>query len=285
MGAYKIGEIANSCKILEPDVIIITGVASQHLDLFKSFQNIVKAKYEIIENAKEDAVVILNGDSEGALRVATKSNKKEIIYSTEKHTNLFSSNIKNKDTKFVFDVNYKKTKERFKVSMLGYHNISNILGATGVALQFNMKLKEIAEALKSMKNISRPFLKHSPLGLKILDDSKNSNPEGFKAALNVLDKLKAKRKILVTQGILELGNRREETYNLLSKRISKVVDIFVTSDDLLAGLVQDQRGGVRTYYFRDLSKQINFLRDTVTNEDILLLEGANLKVKKALLTD
>ncbi|MCX4287636.1 MAG: Mur ligase family protein, partial [Clostridia bacterium] len=57
MGARHLGDIAELCEICPPDISVITGVCGQHIDTFLTFQNIVKAKGEILAYTKERAVI------------------------------------------------------------------------------------------------------------------------------------------------------------------------------------------------------------------------------------
>lgn len=64
-------------------------------------------------------------------------------------------------------------------------------------------------------------------GLKMIDDSYNSNPLGFKRAINCFKNYPGYQKIIVTPGMIELGDRQDEQNSLLAKKAAEVVDIFV----------------------------------------------------------
>ena len=51
MGAYKRGDIRELCNLASPQIGILTAVGPQHLERFKSIENIAKTKYELIEVA------------------------------------------------------------------------------------------------------------------------------------------------------------------------------------------------------------------------------------------
>ncbi|MEA1936870.1 MAG: UDP-N-acetylmuramoyl-tripeptide--D-alanyl-D-alanine ligase [Patescibacteria group bacterium] len=69
MGAYKIGEIAEICNIVKPEIGILTGINEQHLDLFGSIENTVKAKFELIEALPENGLAIINSSIKQNLRI------------------------------------------------------------------------------------------------------------------------------------------------------------------------------------------------------------------------
>lgn len=57
MGAYEIGDIATTAKLLQPDIAIITALGDQHLERFGSVENLIFGKYELFAYAKSDAAL------------------------------------------------------------------------------------------------------------------------------------------------------------------------------------------------------------------------------------
>ena len=82
MGAYTVNEVKDATDIVKPDISIVTGIDSQHISLFGSQENILRAKFEIIEYAKKNAVAILNGDNPYTLKMADMTIKEKLIYFT-----------------------------------------------------------------------------------------------------------------------------------------------------------------------------------------------------------
>lgn len=286
MGAYKKGEIAEICRIVKPDVATVTAIGQQHLALFGSIVNTLKAKYEIIKNSKKDAVVVLNADSDMITRIAGKSRRKEVFYSTEKEVDVWASDIKSSNDGLEFNVHYKDEVKRIEAGVVGQHNVSNILAATAISLQFDISLNEIAHILKSKTSdseIGRLSLKQSKFGYKIIDDSYNSNPKGFQAALDLLDSQKAERKILVTIGLIELGDSMEEVYKRLSKKVCSVCDVVVTTDSRMAKIVQKKCRKVQVMFYNNVKEQLDFLKREIGEKDIVLFEGPNKKLLNEVL--
>lgn len=60
MGAYTKGNIAELCDLVHPNISIITGITLQHLERFKTLDNIIDAKFEILECLKEDDFAIVD---------------------------------------------------------------------------------------------------------------------------------------------------------------------------------------------------------------------------------
>jgi UDP-N-acetylmuramoyl-tripeptide--D-alanyl-D-alanine ligase len=286
MGAYKRGEIKAICDITPPDIAVLTAISDQHLALFGTIENTLKAKYEIVENSKKDTVIVLNGDDDMVLRVAGKSPKKEVVYSIKKELDVWASDIRSKNDRLVFNVHAKGKTKRFEVRILGEYNVSNVLAATAVALQLGMKLEEIAKALKEgsqKKQIGRLSIKRSKFGYRVIDDSYNSNFNGFLASLDLLDKGNSDRRILVTIGILELGSDREKAYKQLAEKIVEVCDTLLTSDEELVKSVKRVNKDFEIVFDKGVDKQLNYLRNKVGKNDVVLFEGPNLRLTQEVL--
>lgn len=56
MGAYTKGDIAEITNFLPPDICILTKLGDQHLERFGSFNNLVKAKYELFDGGAVGAL-------------------------------------------------------------------------------------------------------------------------------------------------------------------------------------------------------------------------------------
>lgn len=64
MGAYKRGDIRELCNLVSPEIGILTAVGPQHLERFKSIENIAKTKYELIESLPPNGLAVFNNDNE-----------------------------------------------------------------------------------------------------------------------------------------------------------------------------------------------------------------------------
>ncbi len=73
MGAYRKGEIGRSSFLAKPQIGVLTGLNNQHLSLFGSKENIIEAKYELIESLPQDGLAVFNGDNEESIILYKKT--------------------------------------------------------------------------------------------------------------------------------------------------------------------------------------------------------------------
>ena len=211
MGAKKVGEIAYLCRFIEPQYGILTAVGSQHLETFLTLDNIKKTKYELIENLTKNGVAVFNGDNKIVKELYDKTIEKEKLYVAINDDNAFvcAKNLKVTSNGSQFDIVI-KGENSISVStiLLGRHNIENILMAVAMSVKLGLTAEQIKKGIKMLISVPhRLELIKTANNVTILDDSFNASVEGSESALNVLKLFDAKNKIVMTPGLVELGDR------------------------------------------------------------------------------
>ena len=215
MGAKNVGDIKEICKIVHPDTAIITSVGPQHLNTFKSIENIVKTKFELADAVKEKGgkVYLLN-DNE---LIRAKSKEYDaVMYGTTDGSEFKAENIRCSKSGTQFDVVFGGERISLSTKLLGMHNVVNITGAVAMAYQLGVSPRDIVYAVSKLEQTEhrlqlKPFIKGSTL----IDDAYNANPEGCLEAVRVLGSFEGMKKIIVTPGLVELGEKEYEcNYNL-----------------------------------------------------------------------
>ena len=150
-------------------------------------------------------------------------------------------------------------KEHFKTNLLGRANIYNILSAVALARYLGINISSIKRAVSLLKPTEhRLELKKYNDKVTIIDDAFNSNPEGSKMALEVLDLMDG-YKVIVTPGMIELGERQNDLNKEFGRYISDVADMVI-----LVGEKQTKpilEGLIDKHYDRDKIFVINDVKD------------------------
>lgn len=230
MGAKNIGDIKELCDIVNPTLGIITAVGPQHLETFKTIENIANTKFELADACiKNGGTVYANFDSEDAKTKAKSSAEYANIISYGSSDALSTAtNIKMTESGTQFDVNYKNHKFSLTTKLLGKHNLINLLGAATLALDLGVDEKQIRYAVSTINAPAhRLELKSFINGSLLIDDAYNSNPVGSLEAVNVLASFDGKKKILVTPGLVELGEKEYECNFALGAKAAENCDIVI----------------------------------------------------------
>lgn len=290
MGAYKRGDISELCRLAPPEIGILTAVGPQHLERFRSIENIAKAKYELIEALPSEGLAVINYDNDICAELADNTHSVSVNrYSMESRNSenemirYKANNIRQSDKGLSFNV-YDDEEGQVEINtrLLGKHNVSNILGAIAVSRHCGMDLNEIHDALEKLEPVPhRLELKPVTTGVTVIDDSFNSNPDGAKAALEVLTDFVSEnggKKVLVTPGMVELGEREYEENKKLGIHAAKVCDLVIlvgleTTDAILDGLKHEEYPEKQICKVKDLPEAQVQLAQNLKPGDVVLFEN------------
>jgi UDP-N-acetylmuramoyl-tripeptide--D-alanyl-D-alanine ligase len=117
--------------------------------------------------------------------------------------------------------------------LLGAHAIGHVLAGVAVASRYGRSLAELAEAVARLAPVEhRLQLLEGTSGVTVIDDAFNSNPEGAEVALQVLDAMPARKRVIVTPGIIELGDLQYEANRRFGRRAAGVADALIVVAEL-----------------------------------------------------
>lgn len=224
MGADRKNDINRICKILKPHYAILTSIGAQHLETFKTINNIILTKNQIMQNLQPGGVGIYNCSNALVYELYKKAKNKKIDVAKE-GGKYYAKDIEVSEKGTKFKVVAKGKTYELKTKLLGEHNVTNILLAIAVANELKVTTKQITKAVENLQPVKNrlELVKLAGGGL-ILDDSFNSNPQGAKEALKVLSFFTDYKKIVITPGMVELKNKAyEENFNF-GKAIGRVAD-------------------------------------------------------------
>lgn len=284
MGAYRKGEIATSAAMVRPGIAILTGIGPQHLSLFGSMQNIQEAKYELIAALPEKGLAIFNGDDDHTRSLFRQCKNPKRIYTTDPLSDPTIAGIRAESIRFVnggMEIRIKdgKETETITTSLLGRHNATNLLGAVSVARALGMDYEEIQAGIKTIRPIAHTL--QTLRGIKettVVDDSYSGNVRGVFAALDVLSRMKGRRKILVLQPLIELGPAAEKAHKEIGAKIGEVCDYcIVVASDYFAPLYREALAAgmnkTAMMCIPDTHQALRKIQELSDKGDIILLEN------------
>ncbi len=230
MGAKQKGDIKEICDLVHPDYGIITAVGEMHLETFKSIENVQSTKFELADALPASGVVVVNNDFEYCANRAV-SNVEAIRYavSNPAYADFVATDIEYSPTGTKFKI---KGKDNFELELhshlIGECNISNLVAAVIMALQLGVTSERIKYAVEAIEQVEhRLNVKRTPGGVTIIDDAFNSNPQGSRMAVETLGRFNSGKRIVVTPGMIELGDRQYDLNAKFGEYIAENVDIAV----------------------------------------------------------
>lgn len=274
MGARHVGDIADICKLAQPDMAIITSIGPQHLETFGSVENIVRTKLELADAVKGKGPVFLNFDS--AL-VAEHSYDQEMVSYGQKGKDYAVSDVQIGRGGSVFTVTAPDgSAQEYRTRLLGSANVQNIAGAVAVAHRMGVSLKAMVPAVRQLEGAPHRLELKQAGDITIIDDAYNSNPAGAAVALETLGMCRGGR-VVITPGLVELGDKELEYNKALGQKAAASCDLLilvgsqVRTDAILAGA---KEGGM---------EESAILRADTVQEAMTMARGARLEEKMVLL--
>ena len=277
MGAKQVGDIKYLCNLIQPKHAIITSVGSQHLLTFKSEENIAKTKYELVEAV--NGIVVFNGNSEGAVRLYNKCNKEKYLTTTENQECFCQvKNIKTTESGSEFVLCLDKQEILCNTKIIGKHNIEDIALASVMAYKLEVPLNLIAQAISELKPMAHRMEIIKSKGLTIIDNAYNSSVESSKSALNTLSLFTSGNKIVVTPGIVEMGEKEREVNINFGEDIAKVANKVIivnnaNKDSISQGLINSNFNPENIFFAESLNDAREVLKNITASGDVVLFEN------------
>jgi UDP-N-acetylmuramoyl-tripeptide--D-alanyl-D-alanine ligase len=164
--------------------------------------------------------------------------------------------------------------------LLGEHNIQNMLLAAAVAREFDIRIETAALAASKMEPVEHRLELKRRNGLTVIDDAFNSNPVGAKNALDVLSSFESGKKIIITPGMIELGEREDEMNKEFGRQIARSeVDVAILVGDAQTAAIQrgieeeNSSGDTEVHVVKSLFAANDLLNELAVEGDVVLYEN------------
>lgn len=235
MGAKNVGDIEEICRIADPDMGVITSIGPQHLETFGSIESVIATKFELADHVLHNhGTVFLNVDNPYiAQRAEGIPAGSKITYGIRESKDqpapgFYAAGLSCGRNGSAFEIVGDGRRVAVSTRLLGMHSVLNILAAASTAFHLGLTDSEVKYAVSQLKPAPhrlelKPFLN----GAVLIDDAYNANPEGCLEAVRVLGGFEGMRKIIVTPGLVELGEKEYDCNYQLGLAAGKTCDVII----------------------------------------------------------
>jgi murE/murF fusion protein len=282
----KKGEINSLSKIIKPDVGVITNISYAHIKNFKNIKEIALAKSEIIQNIKVDGYFIVNADDyfyNFHKKIALKRKLNILSFSIKNtNSNVYLKFIKKEKYKYKIFININNINKYFYLNTYYENDIKNLLAAIAIISIFKDVEKLDSNifygnhALEGRGDVSK--IKLFKKNFYLIDQSYNSNPLSMNSALKNFDMIKVnpEKKHLILGDMLELGKHSKKLHAEVAKIINKtsIKNVSVIGKHMRHSYSifhNDKKGSI----LKNNSKIISLIKNTINNNDYLMIKGSN----------
>ena len=282
MGAYKQGSIRELCELTPPHAAIITGIGTAHLERFGNADVIKKAKGELAQAVPEVGILVCNGDSPGARLIANENRKKTtLLYGLDKQQGTLDCWISHTETTLkgtYFKIEWEGKIFNGFTPLLGKSSLSNIAAAFTMACALGSQPEYVLAAIANLEVVDNRLQIQKEREAVFLRDAYNSNPLGFASALEVMQSLSGNKKILMTPGIIELGQEQYDENEKIGRKAATVCDFALIVNEENRKALEDglRAGGMlneKILFCATRKEAFDKLSHLLEKDDVVLIEN------------
>ncbi|OCL90000.1 Mur ligase family protein [Aliarcobacter thereius] len=252
-GARVKGDIKTIANFLDPQYVIIGSVGEQHIEYFKSLENIKNTKKELLLSKRVKKAFV---------HKSTDLEDRNFIEVFPKELKILKSDLDGLHFSFLIN----KKEEDFFAPILGSFNAINLSAVILLALEFGLSLEEIRKTLKTLPQVEHRLQKIEAGGKLIIDDSFNGNYEGMMEAFNISKNHKGRR-VVITPGLVESN---DESNIKIAKKIDEVFDFVIITGELNLEILEKNINKDKVFVLKDKSKMQDILASSTKSGDLIL---------------
>ena len=314
MGMFRRGDIAELCELTHPTIGVITAIGPMHLERLGSIEAIAAAKGELLAALPPDGHFVTNGEDPRCVELARGAHVPVTLFGIHDDANPDPAAVvapasptdgiparttpypkKNPDVRVIArDVQLVDGRTTFQLQLdgpnshripvsaglLGRHNVLNLLAAAAVGRVLEISPERIVAGLAQ---VQAPAHRLQPIhnrraGVVVIDDAYNSNPDGAAAALEVLREHPAARRLLVTPGMVELGELEAQLNRDFGEHAGAVCDLAILvgparTAPIREGFASAGMDPAAVHVVRDIAEATALLARLTRAGDVVLFEN------------
>ena len=273
MGAYKKGEIKKILEMTPLDVSVLMAVSNQHLALFKTRENLMKAKAEIFSNLNDNAKVYINFESVS----------KEILAFIPKEISITGFERTNKDFKLISRVpklHIMVGNNNYSLNIFAPYLEANMYLAIKIAFDLGVGVNRIQKTLLNLQ-VFENFMKVKGVKPQFIIDDYNSTQDGVLGMLKTIEQdfEKDQKRLFLFSGILELGNEEELVHKEILNMAENLFDLILIPKSLNLSIKSKKV----IIFDGDVLKLNAFLSKNLNLYDLVYVSGRQYAATKNLI--
>lgn len=280
MGMNHFKEIEYLANIGRPDIAVITNIGESHIANLGSQEGIFKAKMEITTFFDNHNTLIVNGDDKFLKTAKGAGTYKVVCYGVDNPENdVRAVNVTSNGARGVrFTAVTPDGEYDVQVNAAGEHNVYNALAAICVGREMNIAMPDIIKGIANAEITAERLDIEEFNGITIINDCYNASPDSVRAAVKVLQKETAKRKIAVLGDILEMGDYARDAHYELGKVIANSgIDCLITAGENMKHLAEGARSAGMTdvTVFDKTLEVCEHIKNTLRAGDAVLIKASH----------
>lgn len=274
------GAINDACAYLQPDIGIVTIVATDHFTAFRSMENVAQEKVNLVKNIQPTGVVFLNADDSLVLQMRSAASAKVMTYGQNPQADYRAINVRAApDGRIRFTCIYQNETADFDVGLTGVHFITPIMAGIACAHYLGFSLAVLAQRAASFTQTEGRCSLHNTLqGQTFICDTEKAPYQTLPLAIDVLRIFdQAPRRTLVIGTVSDKGGTTSKRYSAVTTDKNTFVDRIIFFGDMAAHAkpTAAQIASGNVVFCKTIAELRQLIRATHTDNEVIMLKGSS----------
>jgi UDP-N-acetylmuramate--alanine ligase len=287
-GKYLVAEADESdgsfLKLI-PQIAVVTNIENDHMDFYKTMDNILKTFTEFLHNLPTDGLGVFCFDNAYIRDIAKNLERHYISYALDHEADFMARNIRTQGALTMYDV-YREGQclGTIKIEVPGRHNVANSLAAVAVGMHIGLSFDQIADGLSIFRGVKRRFQTKARInGVWIVDDYAH-HPTEITTTLLAARQTEPKRLICVFQPHRYSRTKflqKEYGNSFIPADILVLTDVYAAGEQPIPGIsgavIKEEvecQTNKQVIYIPDKDKIARYLAEIVEPGDLVMTMGA-----------
>jgi UDP-N-acetylmuramoyl-tripeptide--D-alanyl-D-alanine ligase len=235
MGARHEGDVTMLCDVARPQLVVVTNVGVAHMEIFGSWDAIVRAGSEPVAWLGEQGTAILNADDPVVLGYGERTGSRVLTFGLDGSAEVRAVDVRLDEVgRATFELVHGGERGLVRLAVAGEHMVPNALAAVACGIALGLSVAECATGLEGARiSAWRMETFRTTDGVTVVNDAYNANPESMAAALKAARWMAGHGRLAAVLGhMAELGPISLEEHERLGELIVRVgVERLVTVGD------------------------------------------------------
>jgi UDP-N-acetylmuramoyl-tripeptide--D-alanyl-D-alanine ligase len=253
-GARRKGDILQISNLLNHHYAVIGDIGEQHIEYFKSYDNILNTKFELLKsNRLKKSFIHKNNKDKKELKTNYEIYGEDIT--------IISSNLDG--------ISFEYKNQIYKSQLLGSFNADNLAVCIDIAKEFNVNDFKISKMINNMPFIPHRLQRLTNTDKIIIDDSFNGNYKGINEAITICSTYN-KRKIIITCGLVE---STDELNIKIAKKINDIFDKVIVTSSLNREIFKQYIKEEKIIILKNKKTLEKVLKEVTKKKDLILFSN------------
>jgi amino acid adenylation domain-containing protein len=279
VGIGSPGQMRRYARALRPDVAVVTSIGTEHLQAFRDQAHLRDEKAELVRALSGGATAVLNGDDEQVSWIATQTHARVVTFGESPECDVRATDVAldwPHGTRFVLHVD--GVRRPMRVKLIGARMVHTALAAVAVAWVEGRNLEDAIRGLEALPP-TRGRMQPVPLpnGSIVLRDDYKSTIDTVHAALDVLEEVPARRRVVVLGDLDAPPPPERPHYRRVGARLGRMADVVLfvgaKSRAYRVGIARSGGRPPQLLQAQGMADAISTLRDILKPGDVVLVKG------------